>query len=541
MNTLRHFRRPIPQIDSPFKMSLSTNGPSRLQSKFVYSAEKNIHERVEIDYYFFIPKQLNVNSASYPKTLFYRHLDSVVRRRSPYIPLDQPKLLYNSLTDAAKIQDTDRQVLETKLLACAFHRFVQSTVKKLSHIDPIKKQTECGAFSDVVDCFLRMFQNWLNKIKAGEKHGDLKQLTALREYCNLVAEKEVYQLLQTNFAQQTSNRNCLLLLVKRLHDDRVLQGYQSIADPDEVNEYFIYRFKGLRRFAEEPLNLTNVTNVVGEFRQQLIYGLAAGLAMTFATGIAFYMQKKYGNLSEAFFIALVVTYIFKDRMKEITRSYASNRLLKKFGDYRTKLMRGGKGLNVGGVKQSAYFIGRSKCDEDILAAAKRSRNGDMADYGLEHEILNYSRTIKVNDDFFMSSNLLDLPRQFVDFNAFNIKPLLQNIVPSADNIWAMGKHFPVKVRSQRVHHMIVVVKMKNSHTSSLKSWCVVLGKRGIKRIIEREKEQPIDVLWQRRSEQDNYEELLQKQLKRLREEADDRGLEEQLAIKPASSKSDASH
>ncbi|ROS01056.1 hypothetical protein EDC56_1480 [Sinobacterium caligoides] len=528
MNGFRHFRKRKPSQVSPFRLQLATNGPRRLQSSLAYQAEEGCSDSVQVDYFFFIPKQLAINAVTYPKNLFYRHMDSVVRRRAPQVPLNQPQLLYNTLTTISKMKDVDRQLVETKLLACAFHRFTQSTVKKLSGIEPELKQTHCGTFSEVVDCFLRMFDNWIQRIAAGEQGGDLEGLAALREYCNLVAEKEAYQLLQTPFAQQLSNRNCLLLLVKRLHDDRVNHGYQSVADVEGVNEYFIYRFKGLRRFAEEPLNLSNITNIVGELRQQLIYGFAAGLAMTFATGIAFYTQQKYGNFSEPFFVALVVSYIFKDRIKELTRSYANTGLMRRFGDYRTKLLRGGKGIDVGSVKQSASFIAKEKCDGEILAAAKRSRNGDMADYGLEHDILNYSRTIKVNERFFYARNILDLPRQWLDINIFNLEQFLHNIVPSADNIWSMGKTLPVRIKSQRVHHVIVVVRMKNDEASSVRSWCVVLGRKGIKRVVEREKEQPMDVLWQRHSDSVNYESLLQKQIKLLAEDDDERTLEDRL-------------
>jgi hypothetical protein len=503
---------------SPFWLRLTANGPRRLQSKFVYRSDESRKDSVEVDYYFFIPKQLGIDANHYPKSIFYRNLDSIVRRRAPHIPLDKPQYLYNALTDAENIENFERRLLETKLLCCAFHRYVQSTVRYLSACEPHDNETRCGSLSDEVDCFLRVFANSLKRLECQVREAEstvkqhYQELHSLREYCNLVAEKEAYQLLQSRFGQSASNQNCLLLLVNRLHLDRINHGYQSIAETEGVNEYFIYRFKGLRRFAEEPLNLTNLTAKVGEYRQQLIYGLAAGVAMTFATTIAFYTQQKYGNFSQAFFVALVVSYVFKDRLKELTRSYAHSNLMYRIGDYRTKLLRGGRGAVVGESRQSARFVEREKCEPEILDMAKRSRIGDMADYGLEHSIMHYKRKISVNNNFFRSGFLLELPRQLVDINIFNIEKFLRNIVPSDDNIWAMGRLTPVKIRSQRVHHVIMVVKMKNSTSSSLKSWCVVLGQRGIKRIVEREKEQPIDMLWQRSNDKTRYEALLIKQM-----------------------------
>ncbi|MEX6223867.1 hypothetical protein AB6F55_02965 [Providencia hangzhouensis] len=50
-----------------------------------------------------------------------------------------------------------------------------------------------------------------------------------------------------------------------------------------------------------------------------IYGIAAAISMIFATLIAFLWQGKYGALSANLFLAMVIGYIFKDRLKEIGR------------------------------------------------------------------------------------------------------------------------------------------------------------------------------------------------------------------------------
>ena len=64
----------------------------------------------------------------------------------------------------------------------------------------------------------------------------------------------------------------------------------------------------------------------GRLVEQTIYAIAAGLAMLFATGVAFISQRRYGNLTLPFFVALVISYMFKDRIKEILRGILNTRV-----------------------------------------------------------------------------------------------------------------------------------------------------------------------------------------------------------------------
>jgi len=70
------------------------------------------------------------------------------------------------------------------------------------------------------------------------------------------------------------------------------------------------------------------------FTEQMVFGFAAAVSMAIATAIAFYTQKTFGNFSTAFFYALVLSYILKDRFKEISRTFILGYLSRRFFSFR---------------------------------------------------------------------------------------------------------------------------------------------------------------------------------------------------------------
>lgn len=75
--------------------------------------------------------------------------------------------------------------------------------------------------------------------------------------------------------------------------------------------------------------------------------LAAGLSMVFATVVSFSFQQTYGNFTMPLFIALVVSYMFKDRIKDLMHYWFANKLGSKFYDYKIKLVMHGRAGGMG--------------------------------------------------------------------------------------------------------------------------------------------------------------------------------------------------
>ena len=98
--------------------------------------------------------------------------------------------------------------------------------------------------------------------------------------------------------------------------------------------------------------------------EQIYYSIAAGVAMIFATAVAWATQVRYGNITWPLFIVLVISYMLKDRIKELMRFYFAHKLGNKYYDKKAKIQIGSK--DVGIIKEGVDFISFGKTPQEVL-------------------------------------------------------------------------------------------------------------------------------------------------------------------------------
>jgi len=114
--------------------------------------------------------------------------------------------------------------------------------------------------------------------------------------------------------------------------------------------------------------------------------------MVFSTGIAFYYQQLYGNFTMPFFIALVISYMLKDRIKGLISLLFLKRSNNLFYNYKIKVTNS-LGKKVGLIKENFVFIPLKKLESKI----KKYRQIDLVvKTGLEslnEHIIQYKKKI----------------------------------------------------------------------------------------------------------------------------------------------------
>jgi hypothetical protein len=150
------------------------------------------------------------------------------------------------------------------------------------------------------------------------------------EYMSLLVEGRTHDLLQRVQALGTpafaEAETGLAALVIDEIQYRKSRGFPSIVAEDKDNETFVFRQSVLKKFITSALHLVVRTEEEGKGLEQMAMAIGAGIAMVFATTVAFYYQKVYGTLSLGFFAVLVVSYMFKDRLKAVVQHYLQRRL-----------------------------------------------------------------------------------------------------------------------------------------------------------------------------------------------------------------------
>ena len=131
----------------------------------------------------------------------------------------------------------------------------------------------------------------------------------------------------------------------------------KLIDPEDL----VYRRSQLKKYIDSVFFLNQETRQDGEIFEQTLLAIAAGLAMIFATGIAFYFQIEYGNFTAPFFVALVVGYMLKDRIKGLLSKYFINKSNILFYDFKINITDSFK-RKIGLIKERFMFVPLNKLD-----------------------------------------------------------------------------------------------------------------------------------------------------------------------------------
>jgi hypothetical protein len=104
---------------------------------------------------------------------------------------------------------------------------------------------------------------------------------------------------------------------------------------------------------------------------------------------------KYGNITWPLFIALVVSYMLKDRIKDLLRYYFAHRLGDKYFDKKASVVIGSS--KVGVIKEGFDFISRAKTPAVVLDMREKASTVDDESRIFEEKILLYRKHVELDD------------------------------------------------------------------------------------------------------------------------------------------------
>lgn len=90
------------------------------------------------------------------------------------------------------------------------------------------------------------------------------------------------------------------------------QGYGVLNGEVNHDRRLVHHRGMLKKLIESDLYINLRKKKDGAAVEQLLYSIAAGVAMIFATGVAWFTQVKYGNITWPLFVVLVVSYMLKE-------------------------------------------------------------------------------------------------------------------------------------------------------------------------------------------------------------------------------------
>lgn len=336
------------------RVANSIHDSLQMESTYIFDLQardtKEQERLYEADVYMFIPSSLGVDSSNYSSDAFFRHLTSYFRIRTPSStewerakPRDfrlrsLERYLAVHLETFERRKLAPRAVQEVKI----FGNFVHTRLKKLEKRARKLGRTGAEQRAERVADTLRGLRHWVAILWAFRKryvrelrekpllieHDVRRSLLLCDEYLSFRLELILIRV-EEALPELTSPLGEILSReteYRKAHDILCLEESPS---GGKVFEAYTYRLGLLKKYMAEALYLKQSGAKKDHLYRNGVAAFGAACAATFA-GLAEHQRLQYltGNDSGVrlgVLIALaVVAYVFKDRIKDLTKEYFNN-------------------------------------------------------------------------------------------------------------------------------------------------------------------------------------------------------------------------
>ncbi|MEW5950278.1 MAG: hypothetical protein AB1637_00120 [Elusimicrobiota bacterium] len=483
-------------LDSKF----SAHDRHRLEVKLDLEFQKDKKSLYNIEYYFFLPQSLNISQESYSKEQFYAGTQHYIRFKTPDISMEKLFMPANELSPfnkAMKVLDEissgisgsfleETAVDEMKLLGSIIRANLRDAVEYISKTSGHILQNQRA---ELLMREIRLTQEALSSLKEKVISSGVSQkikdtFFALDEYISLMIGEYLTDLIKLRqdkkceFEEDLVKEMQAIVLAQRNY--RKAMGYSSVLKNGGINDHFLYWRGLLKKFISSALYLNpqlsdlNLLTHTGP-------AIAAGLAMLFAIIVTIYAQSKYAINSAAFVIIIVLSYIFKDRIKDWLKIIFSKKMTAWLYDRKTNVTEPAHNSRIGYIKETFSYIPAGLLPEDIKKIRKSDNKKSIEEEAKTERVFKYKREIFLNFEKIEKyhkrrKTLIDILRfSIADF----IKHADEEIVPY--DYFDEKTNSVVEEKCSRLYHINLVIRYntKERKTYYYERLRIIATKNGI--------------------------------------------------------------
>ena len=480
-------------------VSVKIHDKYQLEIKLNYEFEKDKKiTEYKMESFIFVPNSLGINYSTYKKDDFYNDLQSYIRIKTPVYLInkivDFPESPLNRLKAACEklaINPDEVAVSEYEYQIKMFSCIVKSSVRDYANF--IKTKTNPEEIKDLMTQYTQSTQSVVESYRGLRQilnvptiHEDIYSIFLYGdEYLSLLTERYNFRLLEylkemnIDLTENVGKR--LQLFIQQEIIYRRSNGYDSVAVENTDNETIIFRYSVLKKYLESVLFIDTSKRQDGQLLEQFLVSTAAGLAMLFATTIAFWGHYVYGNYTFPIFITLIISYMFKDRIKELTRIYFTSKILKLLHDHRIKIFIDKK-IKIGDFRESFNFLKKRKVTKAILKIRNLYRTKEFDNKFSKESILFYQKKIELYTKRYKNNYYGYQISGINDILRLNISRFLNKMDNPNKPIFILSPEGYKKGRAKRVYHMNMIIKCSVAEVENYVRYRIVLTRHGIKRI-----------------------------------------------------------
>ena len=355
-----------------------------------------------VNAWIFVPNSLDITPENYGKNQFYRDIKSNVRLITPVYPLSEQaqetSMPMAFLTAALKnlvTSPSDPSVIDSY----EYHLKMFSAIFKSALRDSTKNPT-CSYVEDSRKVLSR-FRDLYHIIDIPAIPEKLKRSFRMcDEFMTHVLDVRTMHLIKLVESSSDPQQSTLLKqkfidLLTQEHAYRKEVGYAMLTGEPEKDRELVHHYGMLKKYIESELYIRLDKKKDGIAVQQIYYSMAAGVAMVFATAVSWHSQQKYGSVTWPLFVALVVSYMLKDRIKDLLRYYFAHKLGNKYYDKKAHIAIGK--TKVGEIKEGFDFISTSKLPDEVKTMREKSSfvEGESGIY--DEKVLLYRQRVVLDE------------------------------------------------------------------------------------------------------------------------------------------------
>jgi hypothetical protein len=496
----------------PVRRRVRAHDRYQVEFRLDYELLPRAHTRYTITTYIFVPQSLGIHTDSYPTTDFYRDIQNYVRLKTPVSDLhalqnatDSPLGLLRQLV-AQPTALHDRVQAERFVNALKFFRAevrgslrAQLRTLRSKYNDWQQAQStgedfqqHLGMVVSEAAAIAAHFRQLSESLAAPAFDDTLRQSYRLTdESLSLVIEEfllDLYRDLQEIEEDElrTDLEQDIAQAVEQELAYRRAAGYPSLLNPSGDTEEYLFRTSMLKKFSASVLYLGLTVKREGTALEHLLYAGAAGLSMIFATIVAFYFQYRYGYYTFPFFMALVVGYMFKDRIKEGARSLSSAALQRFIFDRRITIRtRDGK-RKLGNMREKVTFLDEAHVPDAVLASRNRNLITELENEGQAESILCYTKAVTLRTDAFRTLDSGGAAiNGIADIMRLDIRPYLRKMDDPVERRYYLDKGKLAVVPCPKVYYLNLIsvyTTEGDQRNERLVRHQIALTRKGIRRI-----------------------------------------------------------
>ena len=525
-------------VESQLNTQNSVHDRTQFESKFDFELTPNQHQgknNYEVDMYLFFPKAVGVTSESYPREAFYGDMTHLLRVRTPEVKrgkgntfatprLDSVEQYFKHHLDTSQRDRLSHLVVhDTKLFGCLVYTELKRVRSDLARV--IKRATNNQNHELVV----RFHSRLMSRVESVH--------AAIRQY----RERYVWPLKTEPLLVDDEVRRALLLvdeyLSYRLESSlialhRLVEPYgravedlqhqvealltgelayrnehvQAAAERVEARvETYYYRLGLLKKYVSEVLFLQTKRINKDYVYRNFVAAFGAALAAAFAvltnvqTTRMMLNKEDWGFRIIAITMLGIIAYVFKDRIKDLTKEYFNSRLKAWLPDYDVQMFythfdAEGKSANayLGSSQETVRYLQRSSLPPDIDYLRQLGHRAELEPERFE-TVLHYNKRMRFEleqslRDHFGQAEI----RRIHDVLRFDVSQFLAKMADPRQKLsYYNSEKGILTTDAPRVYHLNLVFRYSVSHTQEGKTVChasdyerlrLVLNKKGIVRV-----------------------------------------------------------